>query len=57
MSRRRSESDSFPTERREQIDQLADQFEREFKSGQQPQIEAYLEQLPDLRKYVLQEAA
>lgn len=55
MSRNRFASDSLPTEKRQQIDRLADQFEREFKAGQEPQIEAFLERLPDLRADVLQE--
>lgn len=40
---------------KEQIDRLADQFEREFKAGEQPRIEAYLEQAPQLRLHVLSE--
>ena len=39
----------LPLEQLEEIDRLADQFEREFRAGENPQIEHYLQRQPDLR--------
>ena len=55
MSEDRSQSDSLLAKQRQQIDRLADQFEREFKTGQQPRIEDYLEKVPELRSPLLRE--
>ncbi|MGM0490652.1 MAG: serine/threonine protein kinase, partial [Planctomycetota bacterium] len=46
---------SLPAAERTRIDRLADEFEREFNEGRQPRIEAYLEQAPELRSYLLDE--
>ena len=40
---------------REEIDRLADQFEREFKAGDNPRIEDYLQKQPNLRANLLEE--
>ena len=45
----------LPLEQQEEIDRLADQFEREFKAGDNPRIEDYLKQQPDLRAHLLKE--
>lgn len=50
-----SEESALPVPDREKIDRLADQFEREFKAGKEPLIEAYLEQLPELRPHLIKE--
>ncbi|MGM0491060.1 MAG: hypothetical protein ACQESR_30410 [Planctomycetota bacterium] len=46
---------SLPAAERTRIDRLADEFEREFNEGIQPRIEAYVEQAPELRSYLLDE--
>jgi serine phosphatase RsbU (regulator of sigma subunit)/tRNA A-37 threonylcarbamoyl transferase component Bud32 len=55
MPRERSDTDSQPKERLEQIDRLADQFEQEFKAGVKPRIETYLAHFPALCTYLLKE--
>ncbi|MBM4089350.1 MAG: hypothetical protein FJ276_07960 [Planctomycetes bacterium] len=50
-----AEESALPLPQQQQIDRLADQFEREFKAGQNPRIEAYLDQLPALRSHLLRE--
>ena len=47
--------DDLPLGRREEIDRLADQFEREFRAGHHPRIEDYLQQHPHLRPDLLLE--
>ena len=49
------EESTLSLSQRELIDRLADQFEREFKAGEQPRIEAYLEQAPELRMPLLKQ--
>ena len=39
----------------EEIDRLADQFEREFQTGKNPRIEEYLPRLPHLRTNLLRQ--
>ena len=46
---------NLPLDQREEIDRLADQFEREFKTGDNPQIEDYLQLQPSLRASLLAE--
>ena len=38
---------------RQEIDRIADEFEREFRNGQRPSIEAYLEKQPELLRSLL----
>ena len=45
----------LPTNQREAIDRLADQFERDFRAGKSPRIEEYLDQSPSLRILLLEE--
>ena len=39
----------------EKIDCLASEFEQEFRAGRKPQIEEYIEKLPELRTFLLKE--
>lgn len=45
----------LPWDQRRKIDVLADRFERAFKVGDEPRIEDFLEQHPDLRPHLLME--
>jgi serine/threonine protein kinase/formylglycine-generating enzyme required for sulfatase activity len=53
--RLRGTVDNSSLSQRKVIDRLADQFEREFKVGEHPRIEDYLEQYPALRRQILAE--
>jgi serine/threonine protein kinase len=45
----------LPLRQREEIDRLADQFEREFRAGRNPRIEDYLRRQPGLCPLLVQE--
>ncbi|MCA9262791.1 MAG: serine/threonine-protein kinase, partial [Planctomycetales bacterium] len=50
-----ADNQQLPLQQRKQVDALADQFEREFKAGDNPRIEDYLQGNPDLRQHLLRE--